>query len=124
MEWFVKCWRQSFDAKDRARRAEYWWFFLIQAVILLACILIDNQIGTYDGENDIGLLEGLYALVSLPAGISVSIRRLHDVGKSGWWLLIGLVPIVGLVLFVWYVREGEPIVNQWGENPKLRAATA
>ncbi|SOH93059.1 Uncharacterized membrane protein YhaH, DUF805 family [Monaibacterium marinum] len=98
--------------EGRARRSEYWWF-------TLAMILGNIATGVVDGILGISLLSILFGLAVLIPSLTVSIRRLHDVGKSGWWLLIVLVPIVGwLVLLFFTVQDSQQGANAYGENPK------
>ena len=85
----------------RARRSEYWYFVLFSLIIGLIPI--------------VNLIVGL---ISIIPGIAVCVRRLHDIGKSGWWLLLCLIPVVNLILLVWYCTDSQPGENQWGANPK------
>ncbi len=110
----------------RASRAEYWWWIL--AVILLSLVLgaIDGAViapllGFETFDEDAGQPLSLIAgLVLLLPGISVSVRRLHDIGRSGWWLLLVLVPVIGaLVLLFFYVQAGDPEANEYGEPSVL-----
>lgn len=97
----------------RARRKEYWMFFLFNVIISFVIGFIDGFIGTA------GILAIVYALGTLLPGIGVAIRRLHDTDRSGWWLLISLVPIVGfIVLLVFLVSDSQPGENKYGPNPK------
>lgn len=97
----------------RARRAEFWWFTLINWVISVVLQLVDNAIGTG------GILGGLYALGVLLPSIAVAIRRLHDTDRSGWWLLLVFIPIIGwLVLLYFYIQDSQPEPNQYGPSPK------
>lgn len=96
----------------RSRRSEYWFYTLFAIVVSIVAAQIDAALGVQ--FVSIVLALGLF----LP-GLGVSIRRLHDTGRSGWWLLIGLVPIVGLiVLIVFYVQDSQPTVNAYGPSPK------
>lgn len=96
----------------RSRRSEYWWYTLFAVVVSLVASQIDAAMGTQ-------LISIVLALALLLPGLGVSIRRLHDTGRSGWWLLIGLVPIVGLiVLIVFYVQDSQPMANAYGPSPK------
>lgn len=103
----------------RARRSEFWWFYLFNILASIAAILLDNALGiTFDMslQGPISLLVGLFLL--LP-NLGLAIRRLHDVGKSGWWWLIGLIPIVGpIVLLVYFASDSEPNDNQYGPSSK------
>lgn len=94
------------DFKGRARRSEYWWFTLFN-------IIVSGIIGAIIPE-----LAGVWSLVVLVPGLALCVRRLHDIGRSGWAYLIGLIPLVGgIILIVWFCKDsGE--ANQWGPNPK------
>jgi uncharacterized membrane protein YhaH (DUF805 family) len=93
----------------RAGRSEFWWFVLFNLIASLILGVVDHVIF---GREVLG---AIYALgVILPA-LAVSVRRLHDIDRSGWWLLIGLVPVVGtLVLLFWYIKEATPGANRYG----------
>src|SRR5262245_30785986 len=96
----------------RAGRKEYWYFALFNVIISMALAVIDGIIG-------MGLLGVLYTLVVLIPGIAVSVRRLHDTDRNGWWLLIALIPLIGaIVLLVFMVQDSKPGENQYGLNPK------
>jgi uncharacterized membrane protein YhaH (DUF805 family) len=96
---------------------EYWIFFLFNIIISIVLGVIDGIAGT--SSAGIGLLGGLYTLAILIPCIAVSVRRLHDTSRSGWWVLIGLIPIIGvIVLIVFMVQDGTPGENQYGKNPK------
>ena len=78
-----------------------------------------NATGTLDEEMGIGLLSGIYTLAAIIPSIGVSIRRLHDIGRTGWWVLIGFVPLIGsIVLLVFALLDSQPGDNQYGANPK------
>jgi len=99
----------------RARRSEYWWFYLAYVIASFAAGIIDAVIRT----SVFAIIVGLGLL--LPT-LAVGVRRLHDIGKSGWWLLIGLIPLVGgIVLLVFACRDSQPGTNQWGPSPKYGA---
>src|SRR4051794_8393565 len=94
-------------------------FFLFNLVIITVLILIDSLMGSFSPQAGLGLLSGLYSLAVLLPSIAVTVRRLHDTGRSGWWILISLIPIIGgIVLLVFMVLDSEPGVNQYGPNPK------
>jgi uncharacterized membrane protein YhaH (DUF805 family) len=98
-------------------------FFLFNIIISIVLIIVDGIVGTSAAPGALGLLGGLYALALLIPGIAVAVRRLHDTGRSGWWILIGLVPFVGgIILIVFLVQDGTPGDNQFGSNPKMVTA--
>ncbi|MCF2909236.1 DUF805 domain-containing protein [Pseudoalteromonas sp. DL2-H2.2] len=107
----------------RARRKEYWLFMLCNLIVTIVLGLVDMTLGLYSEESGFGLLSGLYALAVIIPSIALSIRRLHDTGRSGWWILISLVPVVGpLVLLVFYVMDSTPGDNDYGPNPKEQSS--
>ncbi|MBI1283134.1 MAG: DUF805 domain-containing protein [Thiobacillus sp.] len=121
MEWFTKV-IKNFSFSGRARRKEYWMFFLFVFLIEIVLGVIDYALGTFSTESGIGLLGGLFALGILIQSIAVGVRRLHDTGRSGWWLLINLLPVLGSIIWlVLMVLEGEQNDNQYGPNPKRAA---
>ena len=119
MNWYLKVIKNYAGFSGRARRKEYWMFFLFNMLFLIAAMIIDNVLGTTVGRLPYGLFYFLYALAVLLPGLAVAVRRLHDVGKSGWFMLIGLIPIVGAIwLLVLCCTEGNPGTNEYGANPK------
>lgn len=125
MEWYLKCCLQKYAVfSGRARRKEYWMFCLFNLVFLFVFSLISNLIGPSGVKSFILLLSSLYSLVVLIPNLAVSVRRLHDIGRSGKSFFIGLIPIIGgIILLVWFCQEGEQGKNQWGENPKESSET-
>ncbi|TWH99990.1 uncharacterized membrane protein YhaH (DUF805 family) [Luteimonas cucumeris] len=119
MYWYLKVLKNYFNFQGRARRKEYWMFVLFNIIISIVLVFVDKATGTYDEQYGAGLIGGLYALAVLIPGIAVSVRRLHDRNKSGWWLLIGFVPLIGaIVLLVWFVIAGDQGSNRFGADPK------
>lgn len=119
MNWYLKALKQYVDFSGRARRKEYWMFVLFNLLFAIAAMILDNVLGIAIEGIGYGPLYGLYSLVVLVPGLAVGVRRLHDVGKSGWMLLIALIPLVGAIwLLVLLVTDGEPGTNKWGANPK------
>jgi uncharacterized membrane protein YhaH (DUF805 family) len=102
------------DFSARASRTEYWMFFLFNIIIAIVLGVIDTIIGSP------GIIGLIFALALLIPGIAVTVRRLHDTDRSGWWLLIGFVPLIGgIVLLVFLVLDSTPSENKYGANPKL-----
>lgn len=119
MNWYLNVLQKYAVFSGRARRKEYWFFVLFNIIIALALTFIDFSTGLYDVESEIGLLSSLYSLAVLVPSIAVTIRRLHDTGRTGWWFLIAFVPIIGaIVLLVFMVFDSTPGDNQYGPNPQ------
>jgi uncharacterized membrane protein YhaH (DUF805 family) len=96
----------------RAGRPAFWWWFLFGILVSIGASIIDAIIGTW------GVVSGLAALALLLPNLSVAIRRLHDTDHTGWWVLIGLIPIIGfIVLLIFYLREGDAGENRYGPPP-------
>jgi uncharacterized membrane protein YhaH (DUF805 family) len=125
MQWYLKVLRQYADFSGRARRTEFWMFTLVNIVISVVLSLIDNIVIGTSGTGGFGVLSGIYALAVLLPGLAVGARRLHDTGRSGWWQLIALVPVIGgIVLIVFWALEGTRAANQHGADPKELAPVA
>jgi uncharacterized membrane protein YhaH (DUF805 family) len=123
VDWYLLALKKYLVFEGRARRKEYWYFVLFNILAGITLGIIDNVTGTLNPETGMGLLSGLYSLAVLIPTIAVSIRRLHDTDRSGWWLLIALIPLIGgLVLLVFFVLDGTPGTNQYGPNPKEETA--
>jgi uncharacterized membrane protein YhaH (DUF805 family) len=103
------------DFKTRSTRSQFWWWVLGYLLISIVAGFIDGAIGM-SGSDPVGLL---VSVVLLLPSIAVSIRRLHDIGRTGWWLLLMLLPIIGsIVLLVFYCTKTQPAANQWGSPPR------
>lgn len=112
MNYYLKCLQQYADFKGRARRKEYWMFFLFNALFAAAATIIDYILG-------LTIFAGLYSLAMFIPSLAVSIRRLHDIGKSGWMYLFVLIPGIGFIfLLILFCLDSQPGKNQWGNNPK------
>ena len=118
MNWYLDAWKNYVNFQGRARRKAYWMFILFNLIALVVLSFIESAIGL-SGQNGYGILTGLYTLAIILPLIALAVRRLHDTGRSGWWILIGLVPLVGpIVLIVFYVTDSQPGSNEYGPNPK------
>ena len=123
MNWYLHVLKNYATFSGRARRKEYWMFFLFNVLISLGLGVLDVVAGTYSVEYETGFFSGLYSLLVLIPGIAVGVRRLHDTNRSGWWILISLIPIIGvLVLFVFMCLDSQPGTNRFGVNPKEAAS--
>ena len=120
IDWYKKVVFENYaNFSGRARRSEYWWFILANMIIAVIAMIIDNVAGINFGQIPYGPVYVLYALAVFIPGLAVSVRRLHDVGKSGWFYFIVLIPLVGAIwLLVLFFSEGQQGENQYGPNPK------
>ena len=111
--YFVDVLRNKYaDFNGRARRAEYWYFVLFN-------FLIGTVIGLVVGLIGLDWLSYIYSLALFVPGMAITVRRLHDVGKSGWWLLISFVPLIGAIwLIILLVKEGDHGNNAYGVDPR------
>ncbi len=125
MNWYLEVLKKYAVFSGRARRKEYWMFILFNIIITAVLALIDSLIGTVIRQAGFGLLQGLYSLAVLLPTLAVTVRRLHDTGRTGWWILIGLIPVIGgIVLLIFMLLDSEPGENQYGPNPKTEEAIA
>lgn len=119
MEWYLKVLRQYSDFNGRARRQEYWMFVLFNLLITIVTLSIDGLLYYLLDGSWFPFLTIIYGLGILIPNIAVVVRRLHDVGKSGWMYFVGLIPLVGPIwLLVLYCTDSEYGENQYGPNPK------
>lgn len=123
MDGFVTAFRRYAEFSGRSRRREFWGFMLIYILGCIALAIADVVLGLFSANIGLGLLSGLFALVLLVPSLAVTIRRMHDIDRSGWWYLVGFVPLVGgIVLLVFSLQGGTPGPNRFGEDPKGAAA--
>lgn len=115
MHWYLEALRKYAVFTGRATRKEYWMFFLINTAISIILLFLDNVTGTYSVELGMGVLSGIYALILIVPSISIAVRRLHDSGKSGWWLLILFIPLIGLIAWlVFMTLPSDEGANKYG----------
>lgn len=120
MNWYLKVLKQYADFSGRARRREYWMFVLYNLIFAIAAMIIDNLSGLVIDGLFYGVFYFIYILAVLIPGLAVTVRRLHDTGKSGWMVFISLIPLIGAIwLLVLLATDSESGVNQYGENPKI-----
>lgn len=119
MEWYVRVLKKYAVFTGRARRTEYWMFVLFNVIISICLYVIDGAITGFSLETHSSVLQTIYGLAVLVPSLAVGARRLHDTGRTGWWLLIGLVPCIGaIVLIIFMVQDSQPGENEYGLNPK------
>lgn len=117
MEWYLDVLKKYVVFEGRARRKEYWMFFLFNLIIAFVIGFAEGLLGAA------GTVSTLYSLAIFLPSLAVTVRRLHDTDRSGWWILICLIPLVGpLVLLYFLVLEGVSQSNEYGDNPKLETA--
>jgi len=116
MHWYAEVMKKYAVFSGRASRTEYWMFLLCNVLIAFVLGLLEGSLG---GRN---ILNALYSIVVFVPSIAVSIRRLHDIGRSGWWMLIALIPLAGtIILVVFAIEDSEPGENRYGPDPKMAA---
>lgn len=125
MSYYLEALKKYAVFSGRARRAEYWYFVLFNLIVAIVLSLIDRLIGTFSGASNIGILSGIYSLAVLIPTLALWVRRLHDIDRTGWWILINLIPLIGtIVLLVFALTPGTPGSNQYGPDPKQTTGEA
>lgn len=126
MESIRACFSKYVTFQGRAQRSEFWWFVLFVFVGQLVLGMIDSALfgtvttmeGGFEAQTDTPILSGLFGLATLLPVISVSVRRLHDTDRSGWWYWLALIPLIGIIiLIVWYASKGTNGANKYGPDP-------
>src|SRR3954470_23751130 len=100
----------------RSSRSAYWWFSLFAFIVVIAALIVDEAAGTG------GIVYGLAVLGLFLPNLAVTVRRLHDSGHSGWWLLIGLVPLIGAIVVLVFTLQSSDAPNKWGPDPDEQSA--
>jgi uncharacterized membrane protein YhaH (DUF805 family) len=119
MEWFLMAWSRAADFSGRSRRKEYWMFTLLNTMTCAALLIPSMALARIWIGTCFSILLFIYELVSVLPYLSCAVRRLHDTGRSGWWLLIAPIPLINLLLILYFAIDGEPGVNDYGPNPKF-----
>ena len=118
MNWYLEVLRKYAVFSGRARRTEFWMFTLVNIAVSMLLAFVDNSFGMTVAYG-VGMLSSLYGLVVLIPSLAVAVRRLHDTGRSGWWWLISLVPLIGaVVLLIFATQDSQPGSNKYGPNQK------
>ncbi len=113
MNWYLEAFKKYAVFDGRAHRTEFWLFSLFSSMVYFSLGAIAELVGS------LWFIVPLYAVGSFIPALAVSVRRLHDTNRGGWWLLIGLVPILGFIaLLIFYVQDSWPGANRYGPNPK------
>lgn len=117
MNYYSICLSKFADFSGRARRREYWTFALVNCLIAMLLLILGLAFGEDSPASNI--MVTIFYLIMLVPNLSVSVRRLHDIGKSGWYMFLSLIPLIGgLILLVWALMDSESGENQYGKNPK------
>lgn len=119
---FSQAVRMAFDSycrfQGRSSRSEYWWWVLFVSILSFCIGIIEGILGF--SMTAVRTTSGILSLVLLLPGLGLSVRRLHDIGKSGWWILLGFIPVVGaIILITWFARNSEMTENRYGPMPNM-----
>ncbi|MFV0338571.1 MAG: DUF805 domain-containing protein [Chthoniobacterales bacterium] len=113
MNYYIDALKKWNDFQGRSRRTEFWMFALFNFIVSLVIGFVETLVGSP------GILATIYSLVVLIPGLAISVRRLHDTDRSGWWLLVSLVPLIGIiVLLIFFVIDSTPGANRFGASSK------
>ena len=132
MDWYIAAIKKCTKFKGRSRRKEYWYFVLINLIIVVGLNFLQTFVSLQGISPDffdvsllwqtisqsLKLINLLYTLLAITTWFSVSVRRLHDTGRSGWWFLLYFIPLANFVLLFFYTQDSQPERNQYGKNPK------
>ena len=111
MNYFIEGLKKFADFSGRATRTQYWMFVLVYMIIYVVLSVIDYQLGTV-------ILAAVFSLALLIPSISIATRRLHDTGRTGWWQLIALIPLLGLIVLIFFLVQDSQDDNEYGPSPK------
>ena len=124
MKTYLEALKKYQDFSGRATRNEFWYFMLFNALVGLGVTIVDLVIGTYSEQAGIGLLSGLYWFAAIVPGLAVTVRRLQDSGRSGLWVLIWFVPLIGLIIMIIFMLlKTQPGANKYDGLPTAADAT-
>ena len=119
MHYYINVLKKYAVISGRARRKEYWMFTLFNFIVSIAVGILDGMFGLRIGDSTAGVLQSLYGLAVFIPGFAVSVRRLHDTGRSGWWMLLLFIPIIGWIIYIVFLcQDSTPGENTYGSNPK------
>ena len=119
MNWFLLALKKYAVFSGRSQRSEYWFFVLFYLIIYIVLAVLDALLGTIQSGTQVGLLSGVFSLAMIVPSIAVAARRLHDTDRSGWWQLLVLIPLIGvIVLIVFLAQDTKPGENKYGPSPK------
>ena len=117
MNWFLLALKKYAVFSGRSQRSEYWFFVLFYLIIYIVLAVLDGMV--FKSGSQIGILSGVFSLAMIVPSIAVAARRLHDTDRSGWWQLLVLIPLIGvIVLIVFLAQDTKPGENKYGPSPK------
>jgi uncharacterized membrane protein YhaH (DUF805 family) len=119
MNWYFAVLKKYADFNGRAGRAEFWMFTLISTIVSVILYFIDGGIMP---SSNVRVLNTLYSLAVLVPSLAVSVRRLHDTGRSGWWTLVNVIPILGQLVYLVFLVQDSQGANQYGSSSKMAIA--
>ena len=119
MQWYLQVLRNYAQFNGRSRRSEYWYFTLFNLIVVAVLALVDVLTVKIVG---FGLFRLVYTVAVFVPSIAVAIRRMHDTDRSGWWILLAFVPVIGLLAIFFLAQDSSPGTNKYGRNPKLAIA--
>ncbi|MRR35863.1 DUF805 domain-containing protein [bacterium] len=122
MKWYFEVLTKYATFTGRARRTEYWMFVLFNILIGMVLGFIEGSLGIA-AETDTSVLGGLYSLAVFVPSLAVGVRRLHDTNRSGWWLLLSVVPLANIALLFFFIEAGTSGANQFGSDPKAEVSS-
>jgi uncharacterized membrane protein YhaH (DUF805 family) len=117
VDWYLGVLGKYADFSGRARRMEYWMFTLVNLIIIFCLAFLTGLLSMGHDMHNVFVL--IYSLAVLIPSVAVGVRRLHDTGRSGWFMLISFIPLIGwLILLFFQIQEGERHTNEYGPDPK------
>ena len=117
MNWFLLALKKYAVFSGRSQRSEYWFFVLFYLIIYIVLAVLDGLV--FKSGSQIGILSGVFSLAMIVPSLAVAARRLHDTDRSGWWQLLVLIPLIGvIVLIVFLAQDSKPGENKYGPSPK------
>lgn len=123
MSWYIAVLKEYATFSGRARRKEYWMFFLFSTIAAVVLSILDMAIGTFDPQSGFGLISLAYFVAVFLPNLAVTVRRLHDAGLSGWWILLVFVPFIGAIaLLIMMVLPSNAGENKHGPAPRMTPA--
>lgn len=115
MDYYLDAIKKYIVTSGRASRKEYWMFVLFNVIIMFFVSLIDSFLGSPTNKSGDGILSRVYEVFIFLPTVAITVRRLHDIGKSGWWFLISIIPVIGwIVMLVYTLRVGDSGNNEYG----------